>query len=527
MAHADVAFLERPVCHVPQQVALGEGNLWLTALMTARTVWVFGDQLNRTLGALSSASQGDTILMIESAEHLGRRPWHRQRAHLIVASMRRLAAELRTEGLDVDYRRAPSYEVGLSLHRAERHPDRVVAMAPSSHGGRALLARLGVELVPDERFLTDPSQFAELFDGKARLTMETFYRWQRRRLGYLMDGDEPVTGRWNYDHDNRQRLPKGGVEFPEPIVDPLDPLDAAVLEDLPGTAVGAVPIGLWPTSRGAALARLRHAIDEVLPGFGPYEDAMATTSWHLAHTLLSPALNLGLLHPTEVADAVDEAWRSGRVPIASAEGLLRQVIGWREFVWCLYWHEGPTYIDRNELDAHRPLPPAFTTGRTEMNCLSHVLADIDAYGWTHHIPRLMVLGNLALLAGVEPGALLEWMEERFVDAAEWVMVPNVIGMALYADGGRMATKPYAAGGAYIDRMSDFCSGCRYDRKQRTGERACPFTTLYWDFLARHGDRLAGNHRMSRQAAAARSLSDLPEVRSRAAIVLERLDQGNL
>ena len=495
--------------------------------MPGRTIWVLGDQLDRSTGPLSGADSTDTILMVESAEHLARRPWHRQRVHLIVAGMRRLAGELRSDGFDVDYRKAATYEDGLADHRRMRAPDRIVAMAPSSFGGRALFVRLGVELTADERFLTDPDAFAALFDGKARLTMEVFYRWQRRRLGYLMDGDQPATGRWNYDEENRKSLPKGGVDFPEPMVDALDEIDAAVLHDLPSTTVGAEPIGVWPTSRAAALARLRHAIDEVLPRFGPYEDAMTTTSWHLAHTLLSPALNVGLLHPREVADAIDEAWRAGKVPIASAEGLLRQVIGWREFVWCLYWHEGPSYIDRNELDARRPLPPVFVTGRTDMACVSHVLSDVDTYGWTHHIPRLMILGNLALLAGVEPRSLLEWMWERFVDGAEWVMVPNVIGMALYADGGRMATKPYAAGGAYTDRMSDFCSGCRYDRKRRTGEQACPFTTLYWDFLARHTDRLAGNHRMSRQVAASRALVDLPEVRSRAAVVLEQLDAGTL
>ena len=495
--------------------------------MGGRTILVFGDQLNRTLGPLATVTPDDTILLVESAEHLARRPWHRQRAHLIVAGMRRLSAELRAEGLEVDHRRAATYTSGLAEHRAAHAPEQVVAMAPSSFGGRALLVGLGVELTPDERFLTDPEQFAQLFEGKKRLTMETFYRWQRRRLGYLMDGDQPATGRWNYDEENRRGLPKGGVDFPEPVVDAADELDADVLTDLPPGLPGAEPIGLWPTSRAAALRRLRHAIDDVLPGFGPYEDAMSTTSWHLAHTLLSPALNLGLLHPREVADAIEDAWRSGRVPIASAEGLLRQVIGWREFVWCLYWHEGPAYRLQNSLHAHRPLPPAFHSGRTEMACLAHVLADVDAYGWTHHIPRLMVLGNLALLAGVEPQALLAWMEERFVDAAEWVMVPNVIGMALYADGGRMATKPYAAGGAFIDRMSDFCSGCRFDRRQRTGDRACPFTTLYWDFLDRHADRMAGNHRMSRQVAASRALSDLTEVRARAAEVLERLDSGTL
>jgi deoxyribodipyrimidine photolyase-related protein len=492
------------------------------------TVWVFGDQLNRTIGPLADAHPGThRILLVESAEHLGRRPWHRQLAHLFLAGMRRLAGELAADGFAVDLRRAPTYAAGLAAHRDELRPGRVVAMAPSSHGGRRLLERLGVEQAPDDRFLTDVAEFEALFAGKARRTMETFYRWQRRRLGYLMDGDEPATGRWNYDEENRKALPRGGVDFPDPVVDAPDEIDRAVVADLPAGTVGAEPVGLWPTSRRAALERLRHAIEDVLPGFGPYEDAMTTASWHLSHTLLSPALNLGLLHPREVADAIEAAYRSGAVGIASAEGLLRQVIGWREFVWCTYWSEGPDYLARNELDAHRPLPPAFTGAPTEMACLRHVLADVEAYGWTHHIPRLMVLGNLALLAGVAPGELMAWMWERFVDGAEWVMAPNVIGMSQWADGGRMATKPYAAGGAYIGRMGDFCRGCRFDRTKRTGEDACPFTTLYWDFLARHADRLAGNHRMARQVASARRLADLDAVRARAAEVLGRLDAGAL
>jgi deoxyribodipyrimidine photolyase-related protein len=492
------------------------------------TIWVFGDQLNSSLGPLATSDpQDSTILMVESEEHLGRRPWHRQRAHLIVTSMRRFARELERNGFVVDYQVASSYRAGLEAHCKEFEPTKVIAMSPSSHSGRHFVASLGVELEPDERFLTSVEEFERLFSGKKRVTMETFYRWQRRRLGYLMDGDEPVTGRWNYDEENRQSLPKSGVAFPEPIVDELDDLDRSVLEQLPASLVGAEPVGLWPTSRSAALERLRHAIDDVLPQFGPYEDAMTTKSWHLAHTLLSPALNLGLLHPSEVADAIEVAYRSGAVPIASAEGLLRQIIGWREFVWCLYWSQGTSYLESNELDATRPLPPLFSGTSTEMNCMGTVLADVESYGWTHHIPRLMVLGNLALLAGIEPRALMDWMWERFVDGAEWVMAPNVLGMALYADGGVMATKPYAAGGAYIDKMSDFCQDCTFDRKVRTGERACPFTTLYWDFIARHADRFARNPRIARQVAASKKLSDLDDIRARARQVLDRLDQGQL
>lgn len=441
--------------------------------------------------------------------------------------MRRFAAELTAEGFEVDMRRAADYADGLAAHRVEYAPGSVIAMAPSSIRGRRLIASLDVELTPDERFLTQVADFEALFAGKKRRTMETFYHWQRRRLNYLMDGDEPVTGRWNYDEENRKGIPKGAVEFPDPISDDLDDLDAAVLADLPESLVGGDPLGFWPTSREGALRRLRHAIDVVLPQFGQYEDAMTKRSWHLAHTLLSPALNLGLLHPREVADEIEVAYRAGRVDIASAEGLLRQIIGWREYVWCTYWHEGEAYLEHNALDARRALPPVFTGAPTDMACIAHALADVEKYGWTHHIPRLMVLGNLTLIAGVEPRAIMDWMWERYVDGAEWVMAPNVIGMSQYADGGVMATKPYAAGGAYIDRMGDFCGDCAYNRKLRTGDDACPFTTLYWDFTARHADRFAKDPRMARQVAAARRLNDLDAVRARATEVLERLDRGAL
>ncbi len=492
------------------------------------TILVFADQLDQTRGPLSQVRPGvDEVLMIEATDLLEGRAWHRQRRHLLITALRRLGRALEEQGVAVDYHRAPSFAAGIDKHLSMRPGRQIIATSPSTHRGRALLASIGVTIAPETRFLTDPSVLEELGWGTRRVTMEDFYRAQRRRLGYLMDGDEPATGRWNYDAENRQPLPRQGVEFPTPVQDDLDDLDAEVIGELPPSAPGADPVGWWPTSRAGALRRLRHAIDEVLPRFGPYEDAMSSTNWHLAHTMLSPALNLGLLHPAEVADEIDAAWRAGRVDIASAEGLLRQIIGWREYVWCCYWLEGPDYLGRNGLEAHAPLPPAFTGTPTEMACLGHVLADVDARAWTHHIPRLMVLGNLCLLAGVEPAEVVDWMWERFVDGAEWVMVPNLIGMALHADGGLMATKPYAAGGNYISKMSDFCKGCRFDPKKRTGESACPMTTLYWDFLARHQGRFAGNHRMARQIASARQLSDIEEVRTRATDVLKRLQAGTL
>jgi deoxyribodipyrimidine photolyase-related protein len=343
-----------------------------------------------------------------------------------------------------------------------------------------------------------------------------------------MEGGDPVTGRWNYDDDNRQRPPKSDSPWPEPQRTRLDDVDRAVLDDLPDGLWGADPDGTWATTRSGALSRLRHFVDEVLPMFGPHEDAMVERSWHLAHSVLSPYLNVGLLLPGEVCDVVQDAYDEGRVPIASAEGFIRQVIGWREYVWGVYWLWMPDYRGRNALDADRPVPPAFRgDAATDMNCVHHCVSSLHDHAYNHHIQRLMVLGNLAMLHGVDPWELTEWMWSSFVDGAEWVMLPNVIGMSQWADGGMMATKPYAAGGNYIDTMSDYCGSCRYDRKQRVGDDACPFTTLYWDFLARHHDVLVTNPRIARQVRASERLSDLPAVRERAVEVRRRLDDGTL
>ncbi len=492
------------------------------------TVWVLGDQLNRGIGALRDADPAThRVLLVESAAKIASKPWHRQRLHLVLSGMRHLAEELRAEGFEVDERRAPSLRAGLDAHRREFAPARVWATEPASFDGLALLRALDVDLVRTDQFLCHPDEFARWAGDRRSLRMEDFYRWQRRRLGYLMDRDEPEGGRWNYDEENREPPPRDGGSWPEPLRSEPDAIDRTVAAELPDTCWGEPPSGWWGTTRTEALRRLDHFVDRVLPAFGPHEDAMLSGSWHLAHSLLSPYLNLGLLLPGEVCDAVEERYRAGSVPLASAEGFIRQVIGWREYVWGIAWLWMPEYRAENALDAHAPLPPAFTGAPTQMRCLEHVMRDVGAYGWTHHIQRLIVLGNLSLLAGVEPQVLVDWMWAGFVDGAEWVMLPNVVGMALYADGGRMATKPYAAGGAYIDRMSDYCTPCRYDRKRRTGDDACPFTTLYWDFVARHAERFAHNPRMVRQVRASERLDDLDAVRARATEMLVELQAGTL
>lgn len=499
-------------------------------MSTPRTIWVFGDQLNTALGAFADADPGrDVVLIVESRRKIDSRPWHRQRVHFLLSSMRHFARDLQERGFTVDYRVAPTMAAGLEAHRGEFSPGEVTASEPNSHAARALVERLGVRTVPSGQFLTTSGDFAAWAGTRKSLKMEDFYRRQRVRLGYLMDGGEPVGGQWNFDHDNREAPPKGGqYPWPTPPMSVLDDIDETVIGALPDSAVGAMPTGQWATTRADALVRLRHFVDKVLPMFGPHEDAMLSDNWHLAHSILSPYMNNGLLLPGEVCDAVQRAFDAGSVPVASAEGFIRQVIGWREYVWGLYWLWGPDYASMNELSAVRALPPVFTDpSSSAMACMRSCVGDVHDRAWTHHIPRLMVMGNLALIAGVDPRAMTSWMWEMFVDAAEWVMVPNVVGMSLHADGGMMATKPYAGGGAYIDRMSNHCKGCRYDRKKRTGDDACPFTTLYWDFLLRHDERFVRNPRMSTQVRAAQKLPDTGAVRDRAAEVLRLLDSGRL
>ncbi|CAN5608184.1 cryptochrome/photolyase family protein [soil metagenome] len=496
----------------------------------ARTIWVFGDQLNRRIGALADAVPGeDVVLLVESRAKLdGVR--HRQRTHLVVTAMRRFAAELEDAGFEVDLRTAPTLASGLAAHRDQRRGTDVVATEPTSWDGRRLLERLDVASVRSNQFLCHEDEFAAWADGRGarRLRMEDFYRTQRVRLGYLMDGGEPAGGRWNFDADNQEPPPRTGDPWPSPVRSRLDAVDHAVLAEIGPSGFGDDPVGWWPTSRRQALARLRHAIDEVLPAFGPHEDATVERNWHLAHTLLSPALNIGLLLPGEVCDAAEVAYREGRVPIASAEGFIRQVIGWREYVWGTYWRWMPGYRDRNALRAHAPLPPAFRDpAATEMRCVGHAARGVAERGWLHHIQRLMVLANLCTLAGVEPSEVVAWMTDSFVDGAEWVMLPNLIGMGLHADGGQMATKPYVSGGRYLAKMTDHCKPCRFDPTKRVGPDACPYTTLYWDFLDRHRDRFARDARMARSVQGLDRLSDLAEVRIRAREVRAGLAAGTL
>ncbi len=486
--------------------------------------YLFADHLSRSVSSLEGLDTAhDVVLMTEVVAECTYVPHHPKKIAFLFSAMRHFAAELAAEGVRVDYVRlddpANSGSFAGEIRRAvARHrPARVVLTEPGEwrvleevRGWPAALG-LPVEVRPDGRFFCSTEAFAAWARGR-QLRMEPFYRWMRRRTGILMTPEgEPEGGRWNFDAENRERAPADLV-FPRPARFAPDAVTTEVLDLVRGRFAhhfgNLEPFG-FAVTRAQALAALDHFVAEALPRFGPYQDAMRASEPWLFHSALSPYLNAGLLLPQEVCRRAEAAFRAGRVPLASAEGFIRQILGWREYVRGVYWVHMPDYATRNALGADRPLPAFYWTGKTEMACVRQAVEQTRQEALSHHIQRLMITGNLALLLGVRPAEVCEWYLAVYVDAFEWVELPNTLGMALHADGGIMGSKPYAASGAYIDRMSDLCRHCRYDVKAKNGPTACPFNYLYWDFLIRERPRLARNPRL---AQAYRTLDRLPEER---------------
>jgi len=488
-----------------------------------RILYIPFDHLHRNFGALKNAyPKSDVIAFVESARMTTGRKWHKERLFFLISSARHFAASLEAEGFIVEYVKAATTIDGLDVIAKQHKNLPITAAEPSSFRQFEALEKYGVSFLENDFFLTPRPLFNQWASEQKSYLMENFYRKQRTRLNILMEGKDPVGGSWNFDKENRLPPPKK-YEGPAYLEHKRDEIDLAVAKELDHT-----PTTTWATTRKGALAQLKNFIDNHFGEFGPLEDAMTTDNWALHHSLLSPYLNNGLLHPTEVVHAAMKAFNTGDIPIESAEGFIRQLIGWREYVNGMYWFLGPDYRDNNQLQATTKLLPLFSDpNKTQMNCMKQTVTDINNRAWVHHIPRLMLLSNLALVTGTNPQQFLDWMREVFIDATEWVMVPNVIGMGVHADGGTMMTKPYAAGGAYISRMTNNCKPCVYDSKLRTGETACPFTTLYWDFLDRHKDTFAKNHRMSQQIFGLKRLSDLPELKERAQEVIAGLQKGKI
>ncbi len=469
--------------------------------------------------------------MIESEHALARLPYNRERRVLVIGAMRRFADRLRAAGWAVDLRRAPTLFAGVMAHAAEEEPDRIVVAHPASRSGLALVRRVAgalpvqVEIREPVGFITRPGELDEIL-GARQPRMDTFYRAMRRRLGILVDADgEPVGGAWSMDAENRKPPPRTrDLGAPAPWLPAADdPLDRELRHEFASLPeIGGGGERVMAADQGEAEAALDRFIETRLAGFGPHQDAMMDDDWAMSHALLSGPLNLGILSPERVARRVADALGDG-APIASVEGFVRQVIGWREYVWGWYWKR--TWRTANALGAEAPVPAALRGGSTRMRCVEVAMDGIHRRGYSHHIQRLMVLGTLMLLRGTEPWAASRWFQAAHVDGAAWVMAPNVIGMALYADGGGMMTKPYAASGAYIKRMSNHCRSCPYDPTAGAGPDACPFTTLYWDFLDRHRERLGQNHRMALSMRNLAKRQDIPAIRARAREVMAALDTG--
>jgi deoxyribodipyrimidine photolyase-related protein len=490
------------------------------------TRWVLADQLGEHF-------HGDAahIVIIEAKDLFRNTKYHRQKAHLVLSAMRHLAAG-RAE--NATYVRADSFAMGLASIAG---PLEVVA--PQSRSATGVVRQVqqqGRELsvLPARGFITSEAEFQSWVAdrGKRRLLLEDWYRTVRVAHEVLLEDGEPAGGRWNFDEDNRQPPSRGaatlGLPIPwSPVEDEIDRqvrLDLDAWESEGIKFFGADGPRRFPVTRDEAHAALTDFVEHRLVEFGPFEDALLSEDWLMAHSGLSVPMNLGLIHPREVVQAAEESWVNGRAPIASVEGFIRQILGWREYVWHLYWHFGPTYVDRsNALDAREPLPRWFSEAKADevtANCLSWALTEVRDKGWTHHIVRLMILGNWALQRGYDPAEMTRWFQRTFVDGYPWVMAANTVGMALFADGGEMSTKPYAAGGSYINKMTNLCAGCRYKPTVRVGAEACPFTAGYWNFLHVNQEKLSGNHRMSMAFAGLRKLGD------REALIAQEAERGN-
>jgi deoxyribodipyrimidine photolyase-related protein len=475
--------------------------------------------------------------MAEVADEASYVQHHPKKIALVFAAMRKFAARLEKDGWTVAYTRLDddgntgSIPGELIRHASQTGAEEVVSTTPGEwrliHALDVL--PLTVRQLADDRFLISLADFAKWASGRKELRMEWFYRDMRRKTGLLMEGDAPAGGEWNYDHQNRKRPPENDHGPKRPVFEP-DAVVSEVLDLVEARFAGNFgtlrPFG-FATDRDQALEVLDHFIAHGLPQFGDYQDAMIAGEPWLWHAVISPYLNLGLLCPLEVCHRAEEAWKAGAAPLNAVEGFIRQIVGWREFVRGVYFLEGPEYTSRNALGHNRRLPALFWGAETRIRCLQEVVSQVRDHAYAHHIQRLMITGNFALLAGVIPHEVHDWYLSVFADAFEWVEAPNTIGMSQFADGGLVASKPYISSGNYISKMSNYCKDCAYDVKAKTGEMACPFNLLYWQFIERHRDRFEGNPRMAviYRNWDARDPEERDQILREADTLVRRLDEG--
>lgn len=498
---------------------------------------IMGDQLSDSISSLRDYHADDTVLMCELNQETRYVRHHKKKLVFILSAMRHFAKELKQHHVNVRYftldDAVTHFTEAVNITLQEREYDRVIITHPSEwrvlQEVRDLRQDLTVpvEIRADDRFLCSRKEFTHWAEGKKQLRMEYFYREMRKRFHILMEDDQPVGGQWNYDKDNRKSLPDDIIS-PAPFSVQPDKITRDVItlvnRHFPehcGNTEGFI----YAVNHKQAIEALEHFISVRLASFGDYQDAMRQDDPWLFHSVISPYLNTGLLTPMQVIRRVEEAFHTEKIPLNAVEGMIRQVLGWREFVRGIYWLHMPDYPRRNTLHANRPLPALYWTAETEMNCLAQSVQDTLNNAYAHHIQRLMVLGNFALLTGLSPEQVNQWYMEVYIDAFEWVELPNVHGMALFADEGILASKPYAAGGAYINRMSNYCRHCHYNVREKTGPQACPFNYLYWDFLDRNASVLKQNHRLALPYRNLSKLSDSQKDRFRddARIFLENLE----
>ncbi len=472
-----------------------------------RLILVLGDQLTTRAAALREADPStDIVVMAEVMEEATYVRHHVRKLAFCFSAMRHFRDRLRGEGWTVDYTQLDGDDAhdtiaGALLSAADRHGSaEVIATEPGEWRLLDALQSLPLKItiLEDDRFVASHADFNAWAEDRKELRMEWFYRDMRRKTALLMEDGEPAGGQWNFDHDNRKPAPAGTIfEGPMRFVpDEITEEALVMVEARFSENFGALRPFWFAVDQEEARLALKHFVANGLASFGDYQDAMLTGDDFLSHSLLSIYLNAGLLDPIEICEAAEQAWKDGSVPLNAAEGFIRQIIGWREYMRGIYWREGPEYAARNALNHSRKLPEFYWTGETEMRCIRLAVEATREHAYAHHIQRLMVTGNFALLAGIDPAEVYDWYMLAYADAYGWVMAANVIGMSQFADGGIVGSKPYVSSGNYINRMSDYCSDCAYDVKKRTGEDACPFNFLYWHFLDRHRERFQKNPRMA-------------------------------
>jgi deoxyribodipyrimidine photolyase-related protein len=483
---------------------------------------ILGDQLSREISSLQDTCPGeDIILMLEVYQPTSRVRYHQQKLVLVFSAIRHFAQELGDAGFRVDYVKLDQEHNSGSFFQElqnaiQRHVVDQVVVTESSNWKlwqqmQSWQEKLGIpmEIREDTRFFCSREEFATWAKDRKELRMEYFYRMLRRKTGWLMEGDQPMGGQWNFDRENRKAIPKG-VAIPNWKRFEPDPITREVMELVRvrfSDHFGELNSFGWAVTRREALIALEDFLQYSLPSFGDYQDAMKQGEDSLFHSTLSPYFNLGLLSPREVCEAALQAYQNGKAGLAAVEGFIRQILGWREFMRGVYWMKMPEYRNSNYFQATQPLPDFYWNGETELQCLLEAIVATRRNAYAHHIQRLMLTGNFALLSGIYPAEVEDWYLSVYADAYEWVEMPNTLGMGLYADGGMVASKPYAASGAYINRMSDYCQNCVYDPDIKLGERACPFNYLYWNFMMENEERLKSNPRM---AMPYRTLARMPE-----------------